>query len=416
MVDMTVKSGVTLLKNGILIDGTGKEPVEDAGVVIQEGRIVDVGPVSKLELPKSSINEIDVTGKFILPGLVDAHVHLGAQGEIPLQQQDIMPIEFNTILAIKNAEMTLEAGVTTIRDMGCRGNISIAIRDAIKQNLIRGPKIVAAGRHITVTGGLVDYFPGWIASKAGPCFVVNGIDSTIQAVRELIKAGSDFIKLDGSGATVNPYSPPHKRTMSHEEMSAAVKEAHRNGRRVAVHAEPIEAIQDALKAGADTIEHGFFLDEETAQMMYEYGTVFVPTLCIIKLRYETGKEVLEDFVWERVQSVYLHHRKAFKIAQEVGLKIAAGSDAGNLVPNGANPKELEAMVSYGFSPLQAIHAATQVSAEALGVEQEVGTLEKGKAADILIMTKNPLKDITVLQKMENLSLVMKDGQIVRSRR
>lgn len=261
----------------------------------------------------------------------------------------------------------------------------------------------------------MDYYPSWISSPSGLGVIVDGPVEMLKAVREMIKCGVDLIKLDGSGATISPYCPPDKPTLSMDEMKCAVTEAKRHAKRVAVHAETAQSIKDAIKAGVNTVEHGIFLDAESARLMKTNGIYFIPTIGIIQSRYRSGeKGNMPDFMLQRVKNVYERHVESLKMAADIGVKIAIGTDVGVAIPAGKNAYEFSCFVEHGFTPMEAIIAGTRIASEALGIEHEVGTLEIGKKADIIVIDGNPLDDIDMLQDTSKISLIIKEGEIIKN--
>lgn len=403
------------IKNGYLIDGVHDAPMENPGILITDGKIDRIGVDRETEKQLGdSFENIDASGRTILPGLIDCHSHMGCFSEW-IEQTDIMPIEYNTLLAARDVKAVLMAGFTTVRYMGSRGNIEVSVRDAVNRGIIKGPRLLVAGRYITCTGGLMDYYPSWIYSPTGLGLKVDGQVEAVKAVRELIKTGVDFIKMEGSGATVSPYCPPEKPTLSYAEMKAVTVEAGRHGKRVAIHAESLDSILDAARAGVNTVEHGIFLNEESALLLKENGIIYVPTIGIIQSRYDKiGREPMPDYMVARVKNIYQSNINALKIAKACGVKIAAGTDTGAAIPPGQNAYELSCFVRLGFTPMEAIISATRTASEALGIEKETGTLEKNKNADLIIVNGNPVADIDLLQNNENINVIIKSGDVIKN--
>lgn len=402
------------IKNGLLIDCLHDAPMDNPGILIAEGKIDRIGVDEETEKQlNDSFEVIDAFGKTIMPGLIDCHSHMGCFSEW-IEQTDIMPIEYNTLLAARDINAVLMAGFTTVRYMGSRGNIEVSVRDAVNRSIIKGPRLLVSGRYITCTGGLMDYYPSWIHSPTGLGLKVDGETEAIKAVRELIKTGVDFIKMEGSGATVSPYCPPEKPTLSYAEMKAVTSEAARHGKRVAIHAESLDSILDAARAGVNTIEHGIFLNEQSALLLKENGIFYVPTIGIIQSRYEKiGKEPMPDYMETRVNSIYKNNVNALKTAKACGVKIAAGTDTGVVIPPGKNAYELSCFVQHGFTPMEAIISATRTASEALGIEKETGTIEKNKNSDIIIVNGNPITQIRILQDNDNVKTIIKSGAIIK---
>jgi len=416
--NILIKGGETMLhkrglyiKGGTLIDGTGKEPFTNLGLLIKDNKIVSMS--AKREISQDMENEwevINISDKILMPGLIDCHSHMGSFTE-NIREKDIMPIELSTLFAARDVREVLMAGFTTVRYMGGRGNIEVSIREAVNQGIIIGPRLLVCGRFITCTGGLMDYYPSWIDSPTGSGIKVNGKDSILKAVRELIKLGVDVIKLEGSGATVSPYCPPEKVTLSLEEMKTAVKEAKRHNKKVAIHAENPNSIKDAIEAGVDTIEHGIILNNECVELMKEKNVYLIPTIGIIQSRYENiNHKEMPDYMINRVKTYYKKHIESLKLAYSAGVKIALGTD---ILP-GNNAYELSCMVQHCFKPMEAIVAGTKIAAEALGLEKIIGTIEVNKIADLILVEGNPLKDINILQDKSNIKMIIKEGKIIKN--
>lgn len=401
------------LVNARLIDGLGNPPLEQGYVQVEEGRFARAGPVS--DLPRSSADDtprIDLAGQTILPGLIDCHAHLVYSGFRRLDELDRCSVETCTINAVRNAEAVLRAGYTTIRDLGTVGNVAVAVRDAIAHGKISGPRVVASGRILSSTGGHVDTLPAWWENRGGLGVRVDGPDDVIRAVRQQVKDGVDNIKLGASGAEVSPYAHTWMTTMHEEEIRAAVHEAHRWGRTVAVHCQSYDAVKFALRAGADTVEHGTRLDDEAIELFRASETFLVPTLCTLYSVLELGARL--DLMPKQREEMEVNRPlwvESFRRAREAGVPIATGGDIGNRYPHGTNAREIELLVSEGMTPLEAIRAATSTAARAIRREDR-GSLEPGKLADLIVLDGDPLADIRVLQDQERIRAVVKGGRIV----
>ena len=401
------------LVNARLIDGLGNPPLEQGYVQVAEGRFVRVGPVS--DLPRSSADDtprIDLAGQTILPGLIDCHAHLVYSGFRRLDELDRCSVETCTINAVRNAEVVLRAGYTTIRDLGTVGNVAVAVRDAVAHGKISGPRVVASGRILSSTGGHVDTLPAWWENRGGLGVRVDGPGDVIRAVRQQVKDGVDNIKLGASGAEVSPYAHTWMTTMHEEEIRAAVHEAHRWGRTVAVHCQSYDAVKFALRAGADTVEHGTRLDDEAIELFRASETFLVPTLCTLYSVLELGARL--DLMPKQREEMEVNRPlwvESFRRAREAGVPIATGGDIGNRYPHGTNAREIELLVGEGMTPLEAIRAATSTAARAIRREDR-GSLEPGKLADLIVLDGDPLADIRVLQDQERIRAVVKGGRIV----
>ena len=404
------------LVNGRIIDGLGRPPIEDGFVGIEGDRIVAAGPMSAL--PRGDdVPSLDVEGRTLMPGLIDCHAHLVYSGFRSLEEVDRCPIETAAINAVLNARKVLAAGYTTVRDVGTIANVAVAVRDAIAQGKVPGPRVVASGQIIGPTAGLGDPLPPHGERRAGGLGVlVDGVDAIRKTVRLQIRNGVDNIKLAASGVEVGPYAHTWMTTFSEAEVHAAIEEAHRWGRTVAIHAQSYDSVKFALRAGVDTVEHGTRMDEEAIELFKSSPSILVPTLCTLFSVLELGSTLnllpkqreemaVNEPLW--LDSVRRAHR--------AGIPIAAGGDLGNRFPHGTNARELDYLVRAGLSPLEAIQAATGNAARALKRDKLVGALETGRLADLLIVDGDPLADIRILQDARQLALVLKEGRPVAGR-
>ena len=390
-----------ILKGFQLIDGRGSSPIEDALLVIDQDIIRDVGEASDFPIPAGA-EVIDLTGKTVLPGLIDAHVHLFLEPvadplSLAIQESDNM----STVRAVRNAAKTLRAGITTVRDMGWRSFASLDLRNAVAQGIVPGPRILASGQFLTMTGG-----------HAWSCGLeVDGPDELRKGARLQLKAGADLIKLMATGGILTPGVEPGSPQLNEEEMRAAITEAVNAGKPTAAHAQGTNGIKNAIRAGITSIEHGMLLDEEAVEMMLERGVYLVPTLAApywINLRgLDAG---IPEYIWAKNKKVTERHQASFQMALKAGVKIAMGTDAGTpFNEHGHNQLELKLMMEQGMNSMQAIVAATQNAAELLGIGTQVGTITQGKQADLLVLNRDPLKDITALSEIHS---VFKGGEVV----
>jgi imidazolonepropionase-like amidohydrolase len=400
--------------HGRVIDGLGTPPVEDGYVLVEAGRIAAVGPMAGLpEGAAGPPERVDVEGATVLPGLIDCHAHLVYTGFRSLEDVDRCPVETAAINAALNAGAVLRAGYTTIRDVGTIGNVAVAVRDAIARGQVPGPRVIASGRIIGPTSGMVDTLPSHWATCCGLGTIVDGPHEMVRAIRRQIKDGVDNLKLGASGVEIGPHAYTWMTTLSEEEVRAAVSEAHRWGRTVAVHCQSYDAAKYALRAGADTIEHGTRLDDEAIDLFRRGRTVLVPTLSTLMSVIELG---------ERLNLLPKHREEmavnrplwldSLRRARAAGVPIAAGGDIGNRFPHGANARELQYLVDAGLTPLEAIQAATGTAARALGREDALGSLGPGKAADLLVVDGDPLADIRLLQDHARIRMVIQGGRLV----
>jgi imidazolonepropionase-like amidohydrolase len=382
-----------------VFDGVSEQVIEDGAVVVEEGRIASVGR----ELPSGG-EVVDLGDATLLPGLIDAHVHLVWSASA--EPHEVVERESRALTVLRcaaNIGLHLRAGVTTVRDVGATDGLSIDIARAVELGVISGPRVVAAGRAIAMTGG-----HGWFIGREA-----DGAEAVRRAAREEMKAGATCIKLMASGGVYGHAEEPGSPQLTVEEMKAGVEEAHKATRRVAAHAYSAEAINNALDAGVDSIEHGSFIDRTTAERMREQGTYLVPTLSVYQAMSEKGPELgAPDYIQRKSAEVLEASREAFRLAREVGVPIAAGTDCGAPGhPHGTLPEELRLMVEADAVPSEALRYGTSAAADLLGLFEEVGTLEPGRKADLLAVGGDPLRDIGALRDVR---LVLRDGAVVTS--
>jgi imidazolonepropionase-like amidohydrolase len=392
------------IRRALVIDSTGTRR-EHLTVVLQGSRIATVGPDTRVKIPKGA-KVIEGNGKALLPGLIDCHIHycLDASPDAirSLQQDD------PTVTAIKaatHAQATLDGGITTVRDVGSRDHISISVSRAIRAGIIPGPRTLNAGLAVCMTGG-----HAWFIGRQA-----DGPDEVIKAVREQIRAGADVIKFIATGGVLTPGVSPGATQLTPEELRAGVEEATRAGRRVAAHAHGAEGMKNAIRAGVHSIEHGTLLDDEAIDLFLTHGTFLVPTLSAIQSGCEMGRaHGMPDDAVRKCAVLGEEQKKTFRKALKAGVRIAMGTDAGTpFNPHGRNAQELRRMVAFGMTPMQAIEAATHSAATLLGLEHEIGTIETGKEADLLLVNGNPLDDIALLEEPTNVEWVIQGGKIVK---
>ena len=394
-----------VFRNGNVIVGTGKV-IEKGTVVINGNMITFVGPMKRFR-PSKKDDVFDISGKTILPGLIDAHVHLCLDGSPdPMTSVSKDSIPQLTLKAAYYARRTLEAGVTTIRDMGGRDYVDIAIRDGIESGLLQGPRMICSGRLVCMTGG-----HGWQFGREA-----SGVDGVREAVREQLKMGVNFIKLIATGGVMTKGMDPGATQFTLEELMAGVEEARKAGRRTATHAQGTEGIKNSLWAGVNSIEHGFFLDDEAIELMLEMNAYLVPTLSAPYQIIRGGvKGGVPRFAVEKSKSVMKSHFQSVRRAYKSKIPIAMGTDAGTPFNcHGENLKETELLVKAGLTPMEAIVATTKTASEALGLEKKIGTLEKGKLADLVVVDGDPLDDISLLQKKDKMLAIMKEGYFYKN--
>lgn len=409
----------TLIRNGTLIDGNGGSPLPDAAVLIKGNRIYATGRASTLSLPNETINEIDANGGFILPGFIDTHVHLMLEG-FNLARDMMTPFSLRFYKSVETMRRTLEAGITTVRDAG---GADAGLKQAVETGVVPGPRMQISIAVLTITGGHVDFWmrsgnefqllPPYPGFPDGKC---DGIDGVRLKVREVLRAGAEVVKICSTGGVMSPTDHPDFTQFSPEELDVIVREAaYRKGIKVMAHAQGVEGIKNAVRAGVHSIEHGIYLDDEAIELMLKHGTFLVPTLLAPLSVLEIGeKGGMAEHQIRKAQEVMEAHSESVSKAHQAGVKIAMGTDAG-VMAHGTNLRELGLMVNIGMTPMEAIVATTKTASACLGWEDQVGTIEAGKLADIVITKTNPLQDIRSLENQENILVVMKEGKIVKDR-
>jgi imidazolonepropionase-like amidohydrolase len=392
------------IRNITLIDGTGRAPVNDAVIQIRDGKILYAGLAEGLPEAQEAVT-LNLRGQFVLPGLIDAHVHLSGSGEVDSQFR-----ADNGAMALKilsNAQKNLAAGITTVRDLGGWNELEFVVRDWIQRGEFAGPRMCLAGRFISITESGADYYEGMYR-------VADGVNEIRKAVREQVKHGADLIKIGVTGAVLVENGEPGATHFNEDEIQALVDEAEKFGRRVAAHAHGADGILKAIRAGVHTIEHGTYLYQNpaTIQLMTERGIFLVPTLKVgwdILLAKESN---IPEWIMEKNKATQGEAELSLKMAYEAGVPIAMGSDVGTpLNFHGENSLEIYWMQQAGMSAIDAIRAATGNAARALGWDSWLGTLETGKTADLIVLDVNPLDDLHILADKKHLQLVMKDGKI-----
>ena len=392
---------ITIIKNGKVFTGIG-DTLEDLTIVLDGKTIKEVA--ESIDCNKyESAKIIDANGRTVLPGLIDCHVHIDSEGDADMWKTANDPIPRKTLRAQMIAKRILDAGFTTIRNLGTDHGIDIQLAKAINQGMVEGTRIIPSGRVICMTGG-----HGWTMGRE-----VDGVDEARKGTREELRAGAKIIKIMATGGVMTEGVEPGSPQMTIEEMRAAVEEAHKAGCKTATHAQGTTGIKNAIKAGLNSIEHAIFLDEEAVQMMIDNNVAMVPTLVAPYKINEGGVEAgIPEYAVKKSMKVADSHIKSFKMAFEAGVKIAMGTDSGTpLNRPGNNAFELELMVRYGMTELQALKASTIVAAEVCDREEQIGSLECGKLADVVIFDGNPLEDIKCLQQKPY--LVIKEGRVIK---
>lgn len=409
-----------VLKAARMFDGKSNALVQNAVVIIEGDKIVDAG--SNLPTPDGA-QVIDLGDATLSPGFMDAHTHLtadfsGNYSERRLQELD-MNVSEQAIIATTHARATVEAGFTTVRDLGSRSVssrefVDVALRNSINKGVIVGPRMLVATKGIGATGGHFDPTSGFRDFLFGrePDYtdgIADGPDEIRKTVRFEVKNGADVIKAAVSGGVLSLADEVDTPQLTPAEMAALVDESHRLRKKVAVHCHGDEAAREAIEAGVDSIEHGSFMKPETLTMMKKKGTFLTPTL--MASEWIMGK--LDNYpsaLQTKAKAATAARSEMFHNAIKMGIKISFGTDAA-VFPHGQNAKEFKLMVDLGMTPIDALKSATANDAELLGIGQKVGTLEKGKLADIIAMPGDPTSDITATERV---SFVMREGKIIRN--
>lgn len=404
-----------LVAGGTVFDAVSGDVIRDGVVRIEGDRIAAVGRAATVERGGRDVPVLDATGRFVLPGLMDCHVHLLAPATPDYATRGLKELVPYTVLrGAVNARRMLEAGFTTVRDVGANGYGNIALRQAVAEGLVPGPRILAAGHSLSVPGGHGDpYFrPEVRVQRDG---LVNGPDEARRAVRQLVKMRADVIKLLVTGGVMTDGTDVGALQWTPDELRAAIGQAHQLGRRVAGHCHGAAGVKEAVRAGLDTVEHGTLLDEEAIALMKRHGTWYVPTMVAGHHICAGGTAAgIPDYAVDKARQVAERGAASVRQAHEVGVRIALGTDCGTpFNVAGANGLELELLTRHGLSPAEALLAATRQAAEALGVEAEVGTLIPGKQADLVVLDGDPLADIRVLQQVERITHVVQGGRLVK---
>lgn len=408
-------SGAKVIRADRVIDGTGRPAIEKGAVLVRNNVIEAVGKASDIAVPEGA-EVIELGDATLMPGFIDAHTHIIGRvlGDPAGQNARFRDFDsFGAILGVRNAERTLKAGFTTIRNVGAGGFDDIALKRAIGEGWIPGPRMLTAAHSLGITGGHCDengYRPG-AADGDYRTGIADGVDAVRAAVRYQVKYGADVIKTCATGGVLSEGDAVGVPQYTFEELRAMVEEAEKLERKVAAHAHGTEGIKIATRAGVASIEHGSFLDEEGAKLMVENGTFLVPTLMAGEaVENLTKSGILTGFRGEKALAAAAGMRNAIKIAIRNNVKIALGTDSG-VIPHGTNAREFILMVEWGgMDPMKAINAGTLNAAILLGTDRSFGSLENGKVADIVAVEGNPLANI---RQMERVGFVMKNGVVVK---
>jgi len=418
---MKLATGTTIIKNGQLIDGTGRAPVLDAALVICDGRISYAGPEAESPALPQGTESIDACGGTIMPGLVEAHFHATYFNIANLEDLDIKyPVEYVSMLACVNTRLALECGYTAARSGGCLFNVDVWLKKAIEEDLIAGPRLSASGREICSAGGLMDWNPEFRRiGMEGLVFIINGQDDARKAVRALVKDGVEWVKTYPTGDAASPdINDHHTLCMTFEEMQEVVSIAHNHKLKVTGHCRATQGIKNALRAGYDCIEHGTFMDDEALELLLERDVPCVPALYFEKASIELGPAFgLSQVVIDGHQETLDGGCESARRILRAGGRLGMGGDYGfGWNPHGDYARELTFFVKdVGLTPLEVITCATKTGAEIMGRGDEFGTLEKGKLADALIVNGNVIDDIALLEDRTKFIAVIQGGVIKAGR-
>ncbi len=407
---------ITYIRAGRVLDMTSDAPKQNVVIVVKDERIDQVAPASQVQIPAGA-TVVDLGNATVLPGLIDCHTHLTGRAD---QYSEILEFKWTPFKAGMygevNARKTLMAGFTTVRDVGSAPFAAVDLRDTINEGYIPGPRIVASGPGISITGGHGDLnnysplvsmqmYPG--AREAG---IADGSEELRHTIRLQVKYGVDVIKILATGGVLSKGDNPGAAHYTYDELKTAADTAHMLGRKIAAHAHGTEGIKNAILAGIDSIEHASLADDEDRRLAKEHGTYFV--MDIYNDDYLLGKAIEFGLPEENVNKermVGRLQRENFRKAVQAGVKMAFGTDAG-VYPHGDNAKQFAKMVEWGMTPIQAIRAATVNAADLIGRSKDVGSIEPGKYADLIGVSADPLQNVSVL---ENVGFVMKGGTVYK---
>ena len=386
-----------------VLDGTGAT-LERATLIVRGSKITAIGPSREVSIP-SGARRIDGRGLTVMPGLIDCHVHLclGGEPDVVGAVESENP-SYTLLKSARHAKITLEAGFTTVRDVGSRDHSIFALKRAIEAGVMPGPRIVGAGLAVCMIGGHARF----IGQE------VEGVDQVRQAVAAQVAAGAELIKVIASGGVLTPGTAPDQAQMTLEELRAAVVEANKTGKKVAAHAHGASGMTNAIRAGVHSIEHATLMDNESAGLFERHGVYVVPTLSALATTAACRRGCgIPDSALDKAKAMTKRHQASFKLAHRRGLLIAMGTDAGTPFNfHGDNAQELERMVALGMSPMEAVIASTSEAARLIGIQNTVGRIERGKAADLLVIDGNPLKNIELLRDRGRIMGVMQAGKFV----
>jgi imidazolonepropionase-like amidohydrolase len=407
----------TYLKNATLIDGTGAPAHPGCGLVIEGNTLAHVGRLDAADAPApDTARVIDVGGRTVLPGLVEAHIHLSYNHVKVIADLDLnCPPEYSTLVSAKNAELALRCGYTAARSAGSVHAVDVALKRAIEEGLYPGPRLLAAGRDICATGGMADWNASYLKlGMEGLALIADGPDQVRAAVRRVIKDGADVVKCYVGGDALLPHTPIADCTYTLEEVQALVEEAHMRGRLTSAHVRGARSSETAARAGVDSIEHATYASDETLRRIRDQGLFLVPGLRYLYSIVENGPRfgITEEIVGPSgLHEEIKQAADTYRRAKDLGIRMCPGGDFGFAWnPHGEYAKDIQVFVDViGFTPLEALRCATQWGAELMRMQDRIGTLKAGFLADLIVVDGDPLRDIAVLQDRARLS-VMKGGR------
>jgi imidazolonepropionase-like amidohydrolase len=396
----------TVFTGGRVFDGTGAA-IADADVAVEDGLIAEVG------VGLDGDDQVDVSGSTLLPGLFDTHVHV-MFGHVDMWRHLQTPFSYRFFDAIKNLDATIRVGITTVRDAG---GADLGVKQAVEEGIVRGPRLQISLTMLSQTGGHGD---GWMPSGGTgelfpdypgmPSQIVDGVEEARRKIRELVRNGADVIKIATSGGVLSPRDSPDQPGFAYEEIEMMVAEARAAGLWVMSHAQAAIGIKNAVRAGVRSIEHGIYIDEEAIELMLEHGSYLVPTLVapLGVIRAAEAGAAIPDAILLKATEVVEVHRDSIRRAAAAGVKIAMGTDAG-VVPHGTNLEELQLMADVGMSPEEVLVATTKTAAELMGLGRQLGTIEAGKRADLVVVSGDPFEFRDLSSRIER---VYQDGRLV----
>jgi imidazolonepropionase-like amidohydrolase len=404
---LSLGAKTVVVRAGHLLDVKTGKTLANQTIVIQGDKIVSVGSDSAAP---AGAQAIDLPNATVLPGLIDAHTHITMTTNFGYSTLGIS-IPREALYGARNARVTLDAGFTTVRNVGASGFTDVALRDAINAGDVPGPRMLVSGPALSITGGHCDenFLPFEMHAQAEG--VADGVEAVQHKTREIIKYGADLIKICATGGVLSHGDNPQASQFTLEEMKAIVADAHRLGRKVAAHAHGAQGIRWASEAGVDSIEHGSYIDDAAIAEMKKNGTYLVPTLYLMDWFFENAEKIgTPAELIAKGHEVMPAARKNVARAFAAGVKVGFGTDAA-VYPHGLNAHEFAVMVKLGLTPLQAIQAATVNDADLLGWSDKVGTIEAGKWADLVAVDGDPLADVTTLERVK---FVMKGGEVIKN--